>query len=191
MDESSPVFRHRPFRKTYFPQRIIYAWELPSIMRKHIYTGVMGSIHGSLVSGILFVYFGTAVGLTDFMWGLLAGISSWVIAVQPLAALATERSGNRKRFWFLSALTDRSLRLVGILVSLLLWMHGIPASAVVLLVAICTANLFGTMGVPPWLSWLADIIPRRSMGHSGGAEARGFRSSPSRCSSAPGSSPIR
>ncbi len=24
--ESEPVFRHRPFRKTYFVQRIIYAW---------------------------------------------------------------------------------------------------------------------------------------------------------------------
>ncbi|TVQ21040.1 MAG: MFS transporter, partial [Spirochaetaceae bacterium] len=134
--ESEPVFRHRPFRKTYFVQRIIYAWELPSIMRKHIYTGVMGSIHGTLVSGILFVFFGTAVGLTEFQWGLLAGISSWVIAAQPLSALITERTGNRKRIWFLSALTDRSLRFIGIAVSLVLWTRGVPSSAVFLLVAI-------------------------------------------------------
>ena len=157
--ESEPVFRHRPFRRTYFLQRIVYAWELPSIMRKHIYTGVMGSIYGTLVSGILFVYFGTAVGLTEFQWGLMAGISSWVIAAQPLSALITERTGNRKRIWFLSALADRSLRFVGIAVSLVLWIRGVPSSAVFLLIAICTANFFGTIGLPPWLSWLADIIP--------------------------------
>ena len=157
--ESEPVFRHRPFRRTYFRQRIIYAWELPSIMRKHIYTGVMGSVYATLVSGILFVYFGTAVGLTEFQWGLMAGISSWVIAAQPLSALITERTGNRKRIWFVSALADRSLRFIGIAVSLVLWTRGVPSSAVFLLIAICTANFFGTIGLPPWLSWLADIIP--------------------------------
>jgi MFS family permease len=157
--ESDPVFRHRPFGKSYFLQRIIFAWELPSIMRKHIYTGMMGSIHGTLVSGILFVYFGTAIGLTEFQWGLLAGISSWVIAAQPLSAILTERTGNRKRIWFLTALADRSLRFAGILVSFVLWINGVPASAVFLLVAVCAANFFGTIGLPPWLSWLADIIP--------------------------------
>lgn len=33
-------------------------------MRKHIYTGAMGNVWAHLISGIFFVYFGNAVGMT-------------------------------------------------------------------------------------------------------------------------------
>ena len=133
-------------------------------MRKHIYTGAMGSIWASLISGILFIYFGNAIGLSVFQWGLLGGISSWVIATQLLSARLTERTGRRKVIWFIFALVDRGLRFIGILASFILWKIGYPYAGIVLITAIALSNLFGTMSSAPWMSWLADIVPKEEHG---------------------------
>ena len=124
----SPLFGDEPRRRKwrYFARRIVYAWERPSIMRKHIYTGAMGNIWASLISGLFFVYFGTAVGLTPFLWGLMGGLSSWVVVAQLLSASMTERIGRRKLVWFWFAILDRVLRLAGILLSLWMWQNGWP-----------------------------------------------------------------
>ncbi|MBN1917398.1 MAG: MFS transporter [Verrucomicrobia bacterium] len=154
----------RAWLDRYFGRRVVYAWERPSIMRKHIYTGAMGNVWASLISGIFFVYFGTTIGLTRFQWGVMAGISSWLIATQLLSALLTQRTGRRKVIWFWFAIGERSLRLLGILIAFALWHTGWPHAGVVLIAAICLANLCGTMATPPWLSWLADIIPHDEHG---------------------------
>jgi MFS family permease len=151
-------------RTSYFAQRVVYPWERPSIMRKHIYTGAMGNVWAHLISGIFFVYFGTEIGLTRFQWGLMAGISSWLIGAQLISARLSERTGRRKQIWFWLAMADRGLRMAGILGALGLWMVGSPTAPVVLVLAICLANLLGTMGSPPWLSWLADLVPEEEHG---------------------------
>jgi len=148
----------------YFAHRRIYPWELPSIMRKHIYTGAMGNIWTSLISGLFFIYFGNTIGLSRFQWGLMGGFSAWLIAAQLLSARLTERSGRRKVIWFSFAAADRSLRFVGILLALWLWRAGNPAAGPVLIVTICLANFSGMMAVPPWMSWLADIVPEEEHG---------------------------
>lgn len=152
----SPV---RVLLDRYFARRVVYPWERPGIMRKHIYTGVLGSIWMELIFGLLFVYFGTSIGLTRFQWGVLAAISSWLLSAQLVSALITQRTGRRKALWFWFSITDRALRLAGILLAFWLWQAGLPCAAVVFIVAICLSDLFSTMASPPWLSWLADIIP--------------------------------
>ena len=112
-----------------FRQRLVYAWELPSIMRKHIYTGAMGGTYFTLVTGIVFVYFGNAVGMTPLLWGLMGGIASWVLAGQILSAVVTQRLGHRKLLWFVSALAERIVRLIGILVAYWLWHEGSSLAA--------------------------------------------------------------
>lgn len=151
--------RSPSFLETYFAHRIVYAWELPSVMRKHIYTGAMGNVWATLISGLFFVYFGTTVGVTEFQWSLMAGLSSWLISAQLVSAVLTERTGRRKVIWFAFAVAERTLRLVGILLALWLYSHNHGRSALVLIAAVCLANFMGTMSSPPWLSWLADIIP--------------------------------
>jgi len=148
----------------YFARRMVYAWELPSVMRKHIYTGAMGSVWATLIAGLFFVYFGTTVGVTEFQWSLMAGLSSWLISAQIASAVLTERTGNRKMIWFAFAVAERSLRLAGILMALYLSLHHSRWAPVVLITAICLANFLGTMSSPPWLSWLADIIPESEHG---------------------------
>jgi MFS family permease len=153
-----------PARWGYFVQRVILPFELPSIMRKHIFTGALGNIWFSLIGGIFFVYFGTAIGLSSFQWGLMSAISAWLIAAQLVSAVVTQRTGKRKLIWFIFAVCERGMRLVAILAALWLWQEGIPHAAIVLIVGICLSNFLGTMSTPPWMSWLADIIPEHQHG---------------------------
>ena len=148
----------------YFARRVVNPSERPGIMRKHIYTGVLGSIWIELLSGLLFVYFGTSIGMTRFQWGVLAAGSSWLISAQLVSALITQRTGRRKALWFWFSISDRGLRLAGIVLAFWLWQAGWPHAAVVFIVALCLAELFSTMASPPWLSWLADIIPSEEHG---------------------------
>jgi MFS family permease len=150
--------------KNNFRQRLVYPWELPSIMRKHIYTGAMGAVYFTLVSGVFFVYFGNVIGLTPFLWGVMGGAASLLLAAQILSAMFTQRVGRRKLLWFVTAVASRLARLVGILVAFWLWHRGLRGAAAVLIGAVCLDTLFGALSAPPWMSWLADLIPEREHG---------------------------
>jgi hypothetical protein len=71
---------HPSWWRGYFSQRAILTGELPKIMRRHIVTGAMGSTYGYLITGLLFVYYGGLIGLKPFHWGLMSGLSQWVVA---------------------------------------------------------------------------------------------------------------
>ncbi len=128
-------------------------------MRKYTYAGAMSSIWMMLISGMFFFQFGTAVGMSNFQWGLLAGISSCLMPAQIISAIVAQRTGKRKIVWFYLAVAERSLKLIGILLALWLWQVGWPGASIVLIVIVCLSNLLGMMHAPPWMSWMADIIP--------------------------------
>jgi hypothetical protein len=128
-------------------------------MRKHIYTGSMGAIWGSLISGIIYIYFGNAIGMTGLEWGILGGISAWVVAVQPLGAILGERTRSRKLVFFWFAMSDRVVRMCGIVGAYFLWRAGNPSGYLVFMAAVCGATMLGNMGTGPWFGWFATIIP--------------------------------
>jgi MFS family permease len=172
MGGSDPVPAETPsWWRGYFTQRRIGDSELPKVMRRHIVTGAMGSIYGYLLTGLMFVYFGTLVGMKPYHWGLLSGISQWVVTAQPVAARLTQRLGRRKRFWVSSTLTSRMLRYAALLGAYLLWRAGRAEAVPVLIAGAAAANLFGSAAEPPWLSWLADIIPEKEHGAFWGRRA--------------------
>ncbi len=142
-----------------FAQRPVAAAELPALMRTHIFTGALGTIWGTILTGIVYVYFGNAIGMTRLQWGILGGITAWVVAAQPLGALLGERAGSRKRVWFWFALADRLLRLGGILAAWVLWRAGHPLAYLVLMSAVCLGTALGNVATAPWYGWLATIIP--------------------------------
>ncbi|MBM4041998.1 MAG: MFS transporter [Planctomycetes bacterium] len=154
-----------------FRQRRVAPEELPDIMRKHIYTGALGSVWASLATGLFFVTFGNRVGMTPWLWGVMSSISSLVLLAQVLSAWLTQRVGRRKLVWFVCALTGRLLRLTSILTALLLYRLGSPAAATVLIVGVCLCNFCGAVATPPWMSWLADLIPERKHGGFWGRRA--------------------
>ena len=129
-------------------------------MRKHIATGTMGSAWGNILTGIIYVYFGNAIGLTRLQWGILGGISSWVVVMQPLGTMLADRVGSRRLVWFWTALSDRVLRMVGIVGAFLLWRAGSTAGYLVFMTAVCLGTLLGNLSPGAWFGWLSTIIPR-------------------------------
>ena len=148
----------------YFAQKPIPHTDLPAIMRKHIFTGALATMWGNLIAGIVYVFFGNAIGMSQLQWGILGGIGAWVVAVQPLGALLGERTGSRKLVWFWFALADRLLRFIGIIAAYLLWRAGHPLAYLVLMAAVCAGSLVGNVANAPWYGWLATIIPQDIQG---------------------------
>lgn len=149
---------------TVFGQRPVLPGELPAIMKKHIITGTMGSAWGNLITGIIYVYFGNAIGLSRLQWGLLTGIGSWVVVMQPIGTILAERLGSRRVFWFWAALSDRILRMAGVLVAFLLWAWGRPEASVVFILGIFVGTLVGNLSPGPWYGWFVTIIPKEVQG---------------------------
>lgn len=145
--------------------RMIYAWELPSIMRKHIITGAMGTVYFALISGMFLVAFGSALGLQQWEWGLLSSGASLMLVFQLASAYVVGRTGNRRHLWFTTALVGRLLR--GVAIAVAFWLSGSAPSrartAFILLLVLST--IFDAVSTPPWLSWLTDIIPEEQHGH--------------------------
>ena len=147
-----------------FGQRPVRPGELPSIMKKHIATGTMGSAWGNLITGIIYVYFGNAIGLSRLQWGLLTGIGSWVVLMQPIGTVLAERLGSRRAFWFWTALSDRALRMAGVLIAFVLCSFGRPEASFVFIVGICVGTLVGNLSPGPWYGWFVTIIPKEAQG---------------------------
>jgi len=145
--------------------RIVYAWERPSIMRKHIYTGAMGMVYLVLFYGMYLVSFGNDhLEMRYWQWGLLSALSSFALMLQMVSAHMVSRIRSRRTLWFLSALVSRLLRAIAI--ALTFWLVG-PAPALarwVFIALLVLSNGFSAMCVPPWFSWLADIIPQKDHG---------------------------
>jgi MFS family permease len=165
MSPKSDVEQPQPAqRRGYFVQRMVRAGELPSLMNTHILTGAMGTAWGTFLTGIIYIYFGNAIGMSQLGWGILGGITSWVVVVQPLGAILGARSGSRKRVWFWSALADRVLRLAGVIGAFLLWQAGHPLAFLVFIAGISAGSLVGNISFGPWYGWLSTIIPSEMHG---------------------------
>jgi hypothetical protein len=159
-----PGRREKTPRVGYFTQRPVRPGELPRLMNKHIISGAMGSSWGNLIGGIILVYFGNAIGMTQLQWGILGGIAAWVVVVQPLGAILGERARSRKVVFFWTAIGDRFLRMVGIIGAFVMWRAGNTQGYLVFMAAICVATLVGNLSQGPWFSWLATIIPSEVQG---------------------------
>jgi len=142
-----------------YRRRTIFPWELPSIMRKHIFTGAMGNVYVMLTSGIFFTAYARELGVTYFQFGVLSAGCSLALVFQLISAYGTGRVWNRKILWLVSLLLARGLRGVAFGASFLLFLHGSEWAPYSLICLIVLCNLAGSISMPPWMSWLADIIP--------------------------------
>lgn len=161
---AAPTARLMASFRGYFARSPIDPQELPRIMRVHIITGCLGTIWGTLIAGIIFTWFGNAIGMTRLTWGVLGGIAAWVVLVQPLGALLAARLGRRKLPWVSLAMTERMLRLAGIVGGYLAWRAGYPFAAFILLATGLVAGLAGCLAAGIWWGWLAAIIPEEVQG---------------------------
>lgn len=146
-------------RQGVFRRRDVAPGELPWIMRRHIVTGCMGTVWGSLIGGILFTWFGNAVGMSQLQWGVLSAVGAWVVLVQPVGALLGSRWGSRKLVWFWFGLGERVARLAALAGAYAAWRAGLPSAWVVLVALVSLSGVSGNLAAPPWWGWLATLIP--------------------------------
>jgi len=154
--------------KSLYEQRIIYPREMPWILRRHIYTGAMGTIYAWTISSIFLVPFATAVGMTESGWAFLLSLALLAHAMQLVSAHVTERIGRRKWIWFTSAFLSRLSCLIAAALALLIGYRwhlawgDILVAPIVFTFFIVLLDLFGAIATPPWMSWLKDLVPRGS-----------------------------
>jgi len=160
-----PVPGPQPRRRPgLFRRREIAPAELPWIMRRHILTGCFASVMNTLLGGILFTWFGNTVGMSQFHWGVLSAVGSWVVLVQPLGALLGMRWGSRKVVWYRFGVTERVLRLLALFGAFFAWRAGLPSTWVILVAMLSMANVAANLSSPPWWGWVATIIPQEVQG---------------------------
>ncbi len=143
---------------------VVYPWELPTIMRKHILTGAMGMVFFALMSGIYLTAFGNQLGLQYWQWGLLASLSSFTLVCQLLSAHIVGRTGSRKTLWFAAALFSRLLRAGGVVAAYFLFQTSEPLARLAFMGLLILSNALAAISAPPWFSWLADLIPEEGHG---------------------------
>jgi len=148
--------------------RFVDARELPSLMLKHIYTGAMGSIYFSLLTGIWLVTFGSAIGLQYWHWAIISAASSFVLILQLFSAFLATRVGGRKFLWFSFAMSSRLLRAAAIAVAFWFYASRPSLGRGLFVLLMIVANTFDAFCAPLWWSWFADIIPRNTHGHFSG-----------------------
>jgi MFS family permease len=148
-----------------YSHRAIEPVELPSVMRKHIYTGVMGAIYGAMVLGVFFGKYWKEIGGDPVLWTVLSAFLSLATVAQLVSAYLTSRTGARKRLWYRAELISRLLRLASVASSALLWYRVSSAAACWALILFATAGSFFTaLASAPWQSWLSSIIPANRHG---------------------------
>jgi MFS family permease len=130
-----------------------------------------------LLSGMYLVAFGQNIGMEKWHWGLVAALSSLVFLLQPVSAYMVGRvrvggptvvtwanGGSRKSLWFISALVGRLCRGLAIAAAYGLLGTSESLSRTLFITLLTLATFFDAIAVPPWLSWLADIIPNDEHG---------------------------
>jgi MFS family permease len=138
---------------------------LPSIMRRHIATGALGTIYGVLTANMFQFAFGNAIGVTIEQWGVLTAICAFAISLQLVGAYLGARVGHRRLIWYVLEFSSRLVRGAGFVIPFLLYRHGDKfAAAVTMIVLLGAGSLSAAAASPVWFSWLADIIPQKIQG---------------------------
>jgi len=137
----------------------------PRALCRHIYTGIMGNVYLTLTTNMFLVAFGTIVNVSVFQWGVVGAVTAFAFVFQLFSAHACIRHGYRRPLWFFVESTNRLLRTVAFALAYFCLVSGDTGLGASLLVFfLCLASLFGAAAQPPWLSWLADLVPERLQG---------------------------
>jgi hypothetical protein len=133
-------------------------------MRKHIVTGAMGTIYFFLLSGMYLVAFGNDLGMSYWHWGLLGATASFTHVLQLVSAHVVRGRNSRKNLWFVAAMLSRTCRGLAIVLGFAPLGWSGPAARAVFMGLLIVSSCFDAIAAPPWMSWLADLIPEKEHG---------------------------
>lgn len=128
---------------------------------------VFGSVHVTAVAGAPMTLFAERLGATPFIFGLLAAAPFAASLLSLPAAVWSDFSGHRKGIFLWSLYLHRLLWWpIAILPPVLLY-NGLldaPGALGLFVGLMALMHCCGAIGGPAWMSWMADVIPRRVRG---------------------------
>ena len=134
-------------------------------MRSVTVAWIFGSVFFTSIAGAPLTMFAAALGASPFVFGLLAAAPFAASLFSLPAGVLSDRTGQRKRLFFLGLYPNRLLWFVAAGLPILLWFNGLERYALFAFVAsILLAHFLGALGGPAWMSWMADVVPRRVRG---------------------------
>jgi MFS family permease len=129
---------------------------------------LFGAVWATTVSGAPVTQFARSMGMSEFQFGLLSASPYLASLISLPTSLWIERSGKRKRIFFLGNYLQRLLWIPIALIPFFMLSHygmGAASSAVwMFLVMMFLMYALGNVGGPAWVSWMADIVPDRARG---------------------------
>ena len=107
-----------------FKTRQIHRYELAWIRRRHIWTGALGNIYGTLLTptSVYFTFFCFALGMSKFQFGIMQALTAFAVAAQMFSWVFEELWGNRKYPWYIFCIASRLCYV------LVVFSHWIPIS---------------------------------------------------------------
>ena len=123
--------------------------------------GCLAMVYVAGTTSPVFVQFMRTIGATDVHFGMLGGIPMVMLSLQFLGAVITNVIPRRKPLFMALAITGRFLYIpLALVPALCPGMRGSPGVVFVILLLALSGALLNITG-PLWLSWMADLIPRR------------------------------
>ncbi|MBN1558042.1 MAG: MFS transporter [Lentisphaerae bacterium] len=119
-----------------------------------------------------FIEFMRQIGATDLHFGLIGGIPMVMLALQFLGAVITNVIRRRKPLFMVLVILGRFLYIpLAVAPAVFPGLRGTAGVAYVILLLAVSAALMNITG-PLWLSWMADLIPRRMLNRYWGGRQR-------------------
>ncbi|HEY3357248.1 MAG TPA: hypothetical protein VGQ83_28620 [Polyangia bacterium] len=143
------------------PRRDVGAAELARAAPWIVRDATLAEVMNVLTSGTLLCAFAVALGASNTVVGLVAGIGPLFQALQLTATALVEKLRARKAMTFVSAVVGRAMWLVVAIAALL---PASPTRLAVLLAALGLRAAINTYYICAQNSWMRDLIPDGSMG---------------------------
>ena len=128
---------------------------------------MFGAVWLASTSGAPLTLFAEKLGASEFQFGLLAALPFLASLLSLPASVYTERSGQRKRVFFLGLYGQRLLWLpIAVMPVWIAWTWGITSgwAAAVFLWLVFFMHAGQAVGGPAGVGWVAGVVPGRSRG---------------------------
>jgi MFS family permease len=135
-------------------------------LRASTIDGVFATVFSITTTGILLSNFLVELGASPVVFGMVSSIPMIVNLIQPLGAYLSERTTSRFHYALWTFGISRLLW-IGLVVAIGMAGLGLVDShqlIILTLIIVLATNLLGALGSASWLSWMAEIVPRRLRG---------------------------
>ena len=124
---------------------------------------MFGALWLSMASGATMTQFARGLGTPDYAFGILAAMPYLATLLQLPASYCLDRFGRRKALFIA---TQGPSRLLWIAVAVIpwIWPGSVTNSWPAMLCVLAVGWALFHLGVPAWMNWMSDVVPRRIRG---------------------------